>query len=264
MTDLPETLPLTPGYVRPAMFRGIPGLIALQTTRTGGVSLPPHASFNLGINTGDEPENVENNYLLLCRHLRIDRKNVVLSAQVHGTRVCHALHGGQVGGYDAIISRTPGLYMGILTADCFPVLVHDLKTSASAAIHAGWKGTAGHITLVALQAMQKEFGTRPEDCRASIGAGISAQHYEVGKKVADNFPSLYLHPSPSGGGRSMLDLARANRDQLLAFGIPASQLEQSGYCTWQNNDLFFSCRRESGKTGRMLSLIGITPAVASH
>jgi hypothetical protein len=246
--------------VRPDIFTGFDTLLALQTTRKGGSSLAPYDSLNLGLNTGDDRRQVENNFDLLCSHLKIDRSNLVFSDQVHGTEILQALEPGGYKGFDAIISDRPGLYLCIFTADCFPVLVYDSRNRAAGAIHAGWKGTAGQIVLSTLKYMRDVFRTRPEDCFAYVGTGISAEHYEVGEEVARHFSDSYLTPSSTADADShshLLDLAGANMDQLRSFGIPVSQIECSRYCSSRNNALFYSYRRDGGRTGRMLSMIGL-------
>lgn len=247
-----------PGLVCPGIFSEIPALVGLQTTRIGGISNEPYKSLNFGLNSGDDTDRVQANRQRLCRHLQIDEQCLVFSDQVHGTRVYHARQPGGVTGYDALITSTPGIFLCIFTADCYPILIHDCRTGASGAAHAGWKGTAGGIVAATLDAMSASFGTRPKDCHAWTGTGISGEYYEVGQEVAQHFEAAYLQASPSGNGRHLLDLAAANLDQLKAAGIPDKQVACSPYCTWKNNDLFYSWRREHGRTGRMLSLIGLT------
>jgi hypothetical protein len=249
-----------PLLIRPSIFSGIPGLTGLQTTRAGGVSCPPFDSLNLGAHTADDDLLVQENLKRLSRHLHITPGNIVFTEQVHGTRVCRVTRTGNVSGYDALITDTPGIHLGIVTADCYPVLIHDRRNRASAAIHAGWQGTAGHIADKTMEAMSMAFGTRPEECVAWVGTGISARHYETSSDVAGHFDDRHLTPSPVQKGKFLLDLSRANHDQLLAAGIPSSQVECSAYCSWRDQKLFFSYRRDQGVTGRMLSLIGFTIA----
>jgi hypothetical protein len=241
----------------PAIFSGIPGLISLQTTRSGGASSPPWDSLNLGPRTEDRSEHIQDNFFRLGEHLGIGTENIIISEQVHGTSICRIVRPGHVSGYDALITDTEDIYIGILTADCYPVLIHDRKNRASGAAHAGWQGTVGRIAEKTVKAMEEAFGTRPEDCLAWVGTGISADHYEIGDAVARQFDERYLSPSPSGNDKHMLDLSAANRDQLIAAGIPEPQVECSAYCSWKDHEQFFSYRRDQGSTGRMLSLIGV-------
>ncbi|NTW52273.1 MAG: peptidoglycan editing factor PgeF [Chlorobiaceae bacterium] len=244
----------------PTVFSQVTGLVALQTTRSGGISSPPWDSLNLGLNTMDDSGRIYENYLHLCRFLNISAEAIVTSEQVHGTSICRITGPGKVSGYDGLITDRKGIYIGILTADCYPVLIHDTRTGACGAAHAGWQGTVGRIAYKTVHAMKGAFGTRPEDCLAWVGTGISAEHYEIGNEVARQFDSRYLTPSPAGNGKQLLDLSAASRDQLLEAGIPALQLECSAFCSYRDREQFFSYRRDNGSTGRMLSLIGLRPS----
>ncbi|MBN1928708.1 MAG: peptidoglycan editing factor PgeF [Chlorobiaceae bacterium] len=248
-------LNITP--LNPSIFAGVPSLVALQTTRSGGVSGAPLDSLNLGTHVGDDPACVRENYRQLGAFLGIGPKSIVTTGQVHGTEIAVVTAPGKLDGYDALITNVRGLFVGILTADCYPILIHDRRTGASGAAHAGWQGTAGRIAEKTVNAMRDAFGTRPADCLAWVGTGISAEHYEIGDEVAARFDHRYLKASPSGEGRQLLDLSAANRDQLLEADIPAEQVQCSGFCSYRDADLFFSYRRDNGKTGRMLALIGV-------
>jgi len=243
--------------ILPEIFRDLPGVVALQTTRQGGSSAAPFDSMNLGLRTDDSPRNVQANLDRLSRHLRLPTENVVLTNQVHGTSICRVGRPGHVDGFDALITDTPGIYPGIVTADCYPVLIHDPEHGASGAVHAGWQGTAGHLAAKTVAAMAEAFGTRPEACFAWVGTGISATCYEIGEEVAGRFDKRYLSPSPGTEGRRLLDLSAANRDQLHEAGLPQEQVQCSDCCSYRDHDLFFSYRRDHGATGRMLSLIGL-------
>jgi|GEM_PF-51794 len=240
----------------PSIFHSIPNLVALQTTRSGGVSVAPQDSLNLAWHTGDDPAHVRENYRRLCANLGISPESIVTTGQVHGTEVALVNAPGNLDGYDALITNTRGLFVGIMTADCYPILVHDRRTGASGAAHAGWQGAAGRIAEKTVNAMRDAFGTRPEDCLAWVGTGISGECYEIGGEVAARFSSRYLVTSPSGEGKFLLDLSAANCDQLLEAGLPAEQVQCSEFCSYRDEVRFFSYRRDNGKTGRMLAMIG--------
>ena len=243
--------------VYPSIFTGIPELVALQTTRSGGVSGEPLDSLNLGSHVGDDPAHVRENERRLGEFLGIDAESIVTTGQVHGTEIAVVNGPGRLDGYDALITNVRGLFVGILTADCYPILIHDRRTGASGAAHAGWQGTAGRIAEKTVNAMRDAFGTRPEDCLAWVGTGISGERYEIGAEVAARFESRYLKPSPSGEGKHLLDLSAANRNQLIEAGMPSSQVQCSEFCSYRDADRFYSYRRDNGKTGRMLALIGV-------
>ncbi len=248
----------TPLLLRPAIFGEDTGILALQTTRIGGCSPSPWQSMNLGRNTADDPCRVRSNLERLAGFLGLSPEQLIFTDQVHGTRVVRVDRPGNVTDCDALITATPGIFPAILTADCYPVLLHDPEHQASAAIHAGWQGTAGRIVQRAIAAMQDEFGTRPEACLAWIGTGISQEAYEVGAATAAQFSARHLRPAPQADGdKQLLDLAAANQDQLADAGIPGENIERSAYCSARHWELFFSYRRDNGQTGRMASLIGV-------
>ncbi len=245
-------------FKKPQIFAPYGSLVALQTTRHGGISPEPFASLNLGTNTCDDPANILRNREILCGHLGLEPSSLVTANQIHGTKVFHADAGGHRSGYDAFVTGERDVFLCILTADCYPVLLFDPEHEASGAAHAGWKGTAANVAAITIETMQEKFGTSPSRCRAYIGTGISGSAYEVGREVAARFNNKYL--SPTRDGRFLLDLAAANLDQLLEAGIPRNAIEVSPFCTVRNNKDFFSHRKEGGKTGRMISLIGISSA----
>lgn len=200
---------------------------------------------------------------------------------------------------DAALSRTPGLLLAVQTADCLPILLADRRHRAVAAIHAGWRGTLRRIAEKTLGRMRMEFGTRPAEVVAAIGPGIGACCYEVGHEVVQAFASQFaearawFHSPPLSGlqkyaptfddlatgveplslkwlsmappghepppPRLYLDLVAANRWQLRAAGVPEKNIVASPLCTACRTDLLFSYRREQGRTGRLMGVIGIRP-----
>jgi YfiH family protein len=243
-------------YIVPAIFGRCRRLIALQSTRIGGVSDGECSSLNLGNNTGDAPENVQENTRRLCAAATIDPGKLVSSEQVHGTEILFAEKPGRYHGYDAFITDNEDLFLCIYTADCFPVLLYDPRHNASGAVHAGWKGSARQIVMKTIEKMQKCFTSNPEECLAYIGTGISGNAYEVDRGIASAFPQHNSQRS-SGEDKYLLDLGAVNYQQLLASGFSPANIERSPFCSYSTSNLFFSYRRDHGKTGRMLSLIGL-------
>jgi len=142
------------------------------TTRRGGVSQPPFESLNLGAGSGDSPEVVQKNRELLDHALGLGGRGITTVRQVHGNEVYvyagpDAARPGH--GYDAIITDVRGAAIGVLTADCVPILMHDPVRGAVAAVHAGWAGTLSGIAGRAVAEMSEHYGTDPSDVRACIG-----------------------------------------------------------------------------------------------
>jgi polyphenol oxidase len=188
---------------------------------------------------------------------------------------------------DGLMTDTPGVLLGIQTADCIPILLADRKNRAVAAFHAGWRGTLARIVEGGVGRMRLEFGSKPEHLVASIGPGIGQCCYAIGSEVREQFesqftyagelfrevcdsdpvreryPMLFLTARAPGhseiGPQMHLDLAEANRRQLLAAGLKKSAIFLTRQCTGCQTDRFFSHRTERGFTGRMMSVIGIAP-----
>lgn len=248
----------TPTYRTPSVFTSFDTVIAAESTRHGGVSPAPFASLNLGINTDDNPANVDQNRRLFFEHIGADTYSFASSHQVHGTDVLTVAEAGRFDGYDALITNQPGLLIGVTVADCVPILVYDTEHQTVAAIHAGWRGTVGGIVTKTLVAMQQQFGTIGTQCYAYVGTCIDETTFEVGEDVARQFASAFVRTDPQNQ-KTCADLKAANLSLLTAFGIPIAHIDVSAYSTVLNNGDYFSYRAEGGQTGRMLAVIGIRP-----
>ncbi|MDT5062030.1 MAG: purine-nucleoside/S-methyl-5-thioadenosine phosphorylase / adenosine deaminase [Acidobacteriota bacterium] len=164
---------------------------------------------------------------------------------------------------DALTTRTPRILLGVKTADCVPVLLGDSRTGACAAIHAGWRGTLASIVTRTLERMAAEYGTRAEDVRAAIGPAARACCYEVGSEVIEAFHQKFPESDSlfkrTREGHALVDLHRANREQLNAAGVQLELIHTAPLCTMCRTDLFFSYRREKkahGRVGRLMSVVG--------
>ena len=186
---------------------------------------------------------------------------------------------------DGLVTDLRGIVLGVLTADCFPILLVDAKKKAVGAFHAGWRGTVKRIVEKGVGIMRLEFGSRPEDIHAAIGPGIQSCSFEVGEEVEEAFhaqfayaadlfhsvqesdavreryPMLFMNQRAPGHGdpciKLHLNLREANRRQLLSAGVPEANITAMPDCTACSTRKFFSHRAESGKTGRQMALIGI-------
>ncbi len=179
---------------------------------------------------------------------------LLLMRQVHGAVVLRAPWEGTPEA-DAALADEPGLFLGIATADCLPVLLVDPARGAVAAAHAGWRGTAAGVAARTVETLLAS-GSRPHDLAVAIGPGIGSCCYEVGEEVRDAFVGgeAYFRPGPRG--RPHLDVRAANVSQLRDAGVSADRIHHVDECTSCRPDLYYSYRRDGKGTGRMMSFIG--------
>lgn len=241
---------------RTAVFTPHSWLIAAESTRHGGVSKPPYDSLNLGLYTDDNPSDVRENRRRFFRDVGTDESQVAGAHQVHGSEVLYVREPGQYEGYDALITDRPGLFLTVTVADCTPVLLADIRRKSVAAIHAGWRGTVAGIVLKALKVMQDHFGTDPRHCLAYVGTCINACSFEVDADVAEHFDTAFCKWDATRG-KYLVDLKAANRAQLIEQGVPPDHIQVSAHDTYQDNEDYFSYRKENGHTGRMLAGVGL-------
>jgi YfiH family protein len=269
----------------------IPWLIHGFSTRLGGFSrVYGGNSLNLGFTKEDSRLTVERNRAAFLQTLSAINHSqpwpLVTLRQIHST-IIHCVSGLppiQLAG-DGLITRTPGLLLGIQAADCIPVILADRKRKAVGVFHAGWRGTLKRIVEKGVGEMRRWFGTLPRDILAAIGPGVGGCCYQVGDEVRQDFesqfvyaadlfretresdpvrekyPMLFLSARAPGHSdlpkKTFLDLPEANRRQLLAIGVPAKHISVSPFCTACRVDLLFSHRAEKGMTGRMMAVAGI-------
>jgi len=243
------------------------GADAAVTARSGGVSSGPYATLNLSLSVGDDPGCVLENRRRLAAGFGASPEDFVFARQVHGAavRVVGAADRGSgafclddaVADADALVTKSPGVVLAILTADCVPIVLHDPVAAVLACVHAGWRGTVAGVTAATLAAMQA-LGSRPSDVIAGIGPAIAAARYQVGADVHQAVTQAFgpaaaafirpdtrpvarpdarpvappdTHPdarpvAPPGSGpdRWLLDLWAANRHALVEVGVPAPQI----------------------------------------
>lgn len=198
---------------------------------------------------------------------------VAVLTQVHGASVVVIRTPGEVPARDStgdgLVCADPETAVAVKTADCVPLLLADRETGAVAAVHAGWRGTAAGIAAVAVAAMTKACGTRPAHLTVAVGPSIGPCCYEVGSELVDAFAAsgharhlidrwFIAQPPPRGSTdrpRLRLDVAGANRDQLVLAGVPEEQIHMSGLCTAMHLDVLTSYRAEKAASGRLAALI---------
>ena len=230
------------------------------STRTGGTSAvygrPDY--LNLGFTAHDSSEAVRLNRQLFLEHLDGGTALVTIR-QVHGAEILRVSSGGlgPDAEADGLITDEAGLLLGIQTADCVPVLVADPRTRTVGAFHAGWRGTADRIVEQGIRRMCEEFGSAPETLRAAIGPSIGPCCYQVGEEVAAVFQQRFGYGAELLGPGRTLNLKEGNRRQLLAAGVRRENISVVEHCTSCEESHYFSHRAQAGRTGRMLSVIGI-------
>ena len=245
-----------PLHRSPRIFCQFPELVSAESTRHGGVSPAPFASLNLSYHTTDAPENTAENRRRFWSALGIGEDKVATTYQVHGNKILTVTKPGNYEGYDALVTRQPGIALAVTVADCTPVLLYDPRQRAITAIHAGWRGTVGEIVKKAVLKMQEEFGTDPADCLAYVGTCIDECSFEVGDEVAAHFATAHKYFNRKAG-KFHVDLKKANHNQLIHAGLADSNIQLSNYSTVLDNQDYFSHRLENGKTGRMLACISM-------
>ena len=238
-------------------------LIHAFSTRLGGVSPPPFDSLNLSINTRDKESRVRQNREILASAFGLLPSVFLTVNQIHEDHILiidsPSLDGFSEATCDAIVTDRPGIAIGVLTADCVPILLFAPERCTAAAIHVGWKGTALNLCGKTVRGLQERFGARPENLTAAVGPSIGQCCYEVDEAVRSVFSQhddlWHKWTEPSAPGRWRLDLPRANIDLMMATGVRNENIAWFNICTFCREDLFFSHRRDGGITGRQISFI---------
>ena len=241
------------------------GVTAFSTTRHGGFSTGSYGEFNVNRYCGDDAEAIRKNRQILCKQLRISDDRLLMPHQVHGTGVSQIgktffllskdIRQTALEGVDALMTNVPEVCIGVSTADCIPIIIYDPEHHAASVVHSGWRGTVANIAEAAVASMQRAYHSRPEDLKAVIGPGISLDNFEVGDEVYDQF-SEAGYPMGQIARRDEkwhIDLWRCCQLQLEATGIPSSHVQTAGICTYAHSDDYFSARKLTVNSGRILT-----------
>jgi YfiH family protein len=234
-------------------------------SREGGVSGGVYASLNCGFGSGDAPESVAENRRRAMARLGLGAEALVTAYQVHGTTVAvveRPWAHGEGPRADAMVTRAPGIALGILTADCAPVLLVDPEAGVAGAAHAGWRGALGGVVESVIAAMER-LGARRTSIAAAIGPAIGRASYEVGPEFRRAFLDQAAENAAffddAAHGKSRFDLAGHVAARLEAAGIGAVARIAADTCA--EGDRFFSYRRttlEGGRDyGRALSAVAL-------
>ena len=279
--------------LRADSLAGLPWLVHGFSNRSGGVSKAYGGrALNLGFTAHDSRAAVESNRKAFAAAVvstakrKASRWPIVTLRQIHSDLIhCVSEIPEKPLAGDGLVTSSPGILLGVLTADCLAIILADTKHHAVGVFHAGWRGTVKRIVEKGVGEMRKHFGSRPADLKAVIGPGIRSCCYQVGTEVKDAFESQFSYASglfrhtketdeihekdpllfltSRAPGHSelpqqiFLDLAEANRRQLLDAGVLKKNVSEIALCTACRTDLLFSHRAEHGVTGRMMAVAGI-------
>jgi YfiH family protein len=226
----------------------LPGVRHAFFTRAGGVSKGIYESLNSGVGSNDKPENVNENRARMAASLGVTADRFLTAYQIHSPTVMVAETPWSAADRpraDAIVTRTPGLAIGVSTADCGPVLMTDPEARVIGAAHAGWRGALTGVIEAAIAAMET-LGAKRNRIVAAVGPMIRQPNYEVGQDLLDRFVAAepdnvrFFAPAQRPGHR-MFDLAGYVVSTLQRAGI--EQIEDIGHCTYADPAQFYSYRR---------------------
>lgn len=234
-------------------------LHAGSSTRLYGASQNSYESMNLGDHVGDDPQTVIAN-----RHHLADLHGLPSQPfwlqQEHGNHIINLDNYDHSNGNiaDGVFTTKPDIVCGVLTADCLPILISDEAGTEIAALHAGWRGLASGILEKALPM----FSSPPETLMVWMGPAITARNYEIGEEMKSSFDHLedilqkdtFIATSRNHWLVSLYRIA-----MLILKDQGVERIHGGQYCTYRDADLFYSHRRDGGKTGRMASLIWMEP-----
>ncbi len=255
-----------PAYLKVAVPEPI---TAGFTIRPQGFSEGSFASANMGFQVGDQDQKVARNRNALRKSFGKDVFSALVTArQVHGNRCLTVsdfnpekiLEVAQTGA-DALLTDQPGILLGVLTADCLPLIMIDRKRRAVAVVHAGWRGLERAVATIAIAEMSRRFAVAVENLEIYAGPAIGQCCFQVGIEVVERFQELDVLQGNVGWWQKRtagyyVDLLEILRIQLLAAGILEDNFHAVDICTCCH-DFCFSYRRDHAITGRQLAFVGI-------
>jgi YfiH family protein len=230
-------------------------------TRKGGASSGVFAGLNCGQGSTDQSEIVAINRGRVADAMGVQPENLLGVHQVHSaTAITVDAPLTEKPRADALVTRTPGIALSVLTADCQPVLFADVEAGVIAAAHAGWRGALDGVLHATVDAMEA-LGARRERIKAVIGPAISQRAYEVGPEFLDSFmvedPEYARYFINGNGDRMLFDLPGFGLNRLRAAGV--GHAEWTRHCTFSDPDRFYSYRRtthaKEADYGRLIAAI---------
>ncbi len=243
-------------------WKKIDGLLHGFLGRKGGKSTGAYAGLNVSFRVGDDPDVVKDNLCDMKKAAGVHDLRIVTMKQMHGDRIIDVKDKNlkEAGEADGMATEEEDLFLGVLTADCVPVLFIAPGRRVVAVVHAGWRGTLAGIVPKMVRHLKDRYGVSPESLEAALGPAIGSCCYEIGADVSAPLIQRWGRLAEScleiKGGKSFLDLRDFNRLLVQESGIPTQQIFRLGRCTSCAFEDFFSYRRERGETGRQISFIG--------
>ncbi len=211
--------------------------------------------FTLSFSSSPDKNEIRENRRQLALALGIEDHDLRFPSQVHKTRIVHVTRQTpkeELMETDALITKEKGICIAVMSADCVPILLFDRQNKVVAAVHSGWRGTVAKILELTLREMSSVYNTKGEHVVAAIGPSVSQDSYEVGAEVVEAVVNAFRNSNelmlPQPNQKAKLDLWKANKLQLLEFGVAPECIEISDLCTVKNNTNFFSARK--GDAGR--------------
>jgi YfiH family protein len=256
---------VTTPIVQAAALSTLPGIRHAFFTRHGGVSEGIYKSLNGGVGSNDAPERVRENRARMAAMLGTPLERFLTAYQIHSPDVIVAENPWPADARpraDAIVTRVPGLAIGISTADCGPVLLADSEARIIGAAHAGWRGALTGVLESTLAAME-QLGARRECIVAALGPTISQNNYEVGGDLVEQFTAApdndRFFVASARAGHALFDLPGYIVARLQRAGV--AQVENIALCTYADAERFYSYRRTTHRGepdyGRHISAIAL-------
>lgn len=240
------------------------GVVCAMSTRVGGVSPKPYDTLNFSRSREQNDENFIENFKRFGQAAEFDHTKAIANNYEHGPNVILAQEKDAGRGVtrenlsqhcDGLFTDTEELPLITFHADCVPLFFYDPKRRAVAICHAGWKGVSSHIIKNAVNSL-KDLGCSNENILAAVGPCISAKHFEVQSDVYGVFEQEFgTSVLQSRSGKIYVDLPKACLKDMLSSGLIESNITLSDLCTYDNQRLFFSHRRDKGRTGAMAAVI---------
>jgi hypothetical protein len=251
-------------WLKVSQWERYDGLLHGFMGRSGGNSVGPYAGLNVSYRVGDDNQVVSQNVCDVKHLVGIHDGKIVTMKQMHGDQIVEIKDKAlkETGEADGMVTRGAGIHLGVLTADCVPILILAPKHKMVAAVHAGWRGALMGIAAKMVHEFDHRYGVVPEEIEAALGPSIGACCYEVKDDVTGPLREKWGRIADANiqtrDGKSFVDLRKLNCGILKGAGLPSKQLFEIGPCTCCAPDEFFSYRREKKETGRQMSFIGWT------